>query len=103
MPPRHRTRQRPSQFNNTAVPCRQRCCGTLITIRRQRLVLRLVGVLVRPPGRSATTPRVELQSETMKNFRFVVLAAVACLSTTASAQQHPDISGLWTRGGAAET
>jgi hypothetical protein len=39
----------------------------------------------------------------MKNFRLVVLAAVACLSTAASAQQHLDISGLWTRGGAAET
>ena len=34
---------------------------------------------------------------------FFTLAAVACLSTAASAQQHPDISGLWTRGGAAET
>jgi hypothetical protein len=34
---------------------------------------------------------------------FLALAAVACLSTVASAQQHPDISGLWTRGGAAET
>jgi hypothetical protein len=33
----------------------------------------------------------------------LALAAVACLSTAASAQQHPDISGLWTRGGAAET
>ena len=34
---------------------------------------------------------------------FLVLACVACLSTAASAQQRPDISGLWTRGGAAET
>src|SRR5258706_13180317 len=33
----------------------------------------------------------------------LALAALACLSTAASAQQHPDISGLWTRGGAAET
>ena len=33
----------------------------------------------------------------------LTLAAIACLSTAASAQQHPDISGLWTRGGAAET
>ena len=31
------------------------------------------------------------------------LAASACLSTGALAQPHPDISGLWTRGGAAET
>lgn len=33
----------------------------------------------------------------------LALAAAACLSTAAFAQQHPDISGLWTRGGAAET
>src|SRR5258706_5183859 len=33
----------------------------------------------------------------------LALAAVACLSTAASAQQHPDVSGLWTRGGAADT
>lgn len=33
----------------------------------------------------------------------LVLAAAACLSTTAAAQQHGDIAGLWTRGGAAET
>jgi hypothetical protein len=33
----------------------------------------------------------------------LIFAAVACLSTAASAQQHPNISGLWTRGGAAET
>src|SRR5256885_11559282 len=40
----------------------------------------------------------------MKNFRgLLALAAVVCLSTAASAQQHPDISGLWTRGGAADT
>jgi len=39
----------------------------------------------------------------MKNCGSLVLAAVACLSTAASAQSHPDISGLWTRGGAAET
>jgi len=40
----------------------------------------------------------------MKSSRgFLALAAVACLSTAASGQQHPDISGLWTRGGAAET
>jgi len=40
----------------------------------------------------------------MKSFRVsLALAAVACLSTAASAQQHPEISGLWTRGGAAET
>jgi len=31
------------------------------------------------------------------------LAIVACLSTSSPAQQRPDISGLWTRGGAAET
>jgi hypothetical protein len=40
----------------------------------------------------------------MKHFRFaLVLTAVVCLSTASSAQQHPDISGLWTRGGAAAT
>lgn len=40
----------------------------------------------------------------MKGSRIsLAVAAVACLSTAASAQQHPDISGLWTRGGAAET
>jgi hypothetical protein len=40
----------------------------------------------------------------MKHSRGVLaLAAVACLSALASAQQHPDISGLWTRGGAAQT
>jgi hypothetical protein len=33
----------------------------------------------------------------------LALAAVACLPAAASAQQHPEISGLWTRGGAAET
>jgi len=33
----------------------------------------------------------------------LALAAVACFSTAAAAQQHGDISGLWTRGGAAET
>ena len=31
------------------------------------------------------------------------IAAAVCLSTSVSAQQHPDITGLWTRGGAAET
>jgi len=40
----------------------------------------------------------------MKHSRIVLaLAAVACFSTASSAQQHPDISGLWTRGGAANT
>src|ERR1043165_988297 len=34
---------------------------------------------------------------------FVALASAACLSSAAYAQPHPDISGLWTRGGAAET
>ena len=33
----------------------------------------------------------------------LVLAMVGCLSASASAQQRPDISGLWTRGGAANT
>jgi hypothetical protein len=40
----------------------------------------------------------------MNYFRCALaLATVGCLSTASSAQQHPDISGLWTRGGAAET
>jgi hypothetical protein len=40
----------------------------------------------------------------MKHSRGVfAIAVVACISTSASAQQHPDITGLWTRGGAAET
>jgi hypothetical protein len=40
----------------------------------------------------------------MKQSRVVLaLAAVACLSTATSAQQQRDISGLWTRGGAANT
>ncbi len=40
----------------------------------------------------------------MKHSRVALaLAAVACLSTATSAQQRPDISGLWTRGGAANT
>ena len=40
----------------------------------------------------------------MKHSRIVLaLAAVACFSRASSAQQHPDISGLWTRGGAANT
>jgi hypothetical protein len=34
---------------------------------------------------------------------FLVLAAVALLASSAAAQQHPDISGLWTRGGAGNT
>src|SRR6185437_1435520 len=33
----------------------------------------------------------------------LAMAAVAYLFTAASAQQHGDISGLWTRGGAADT
>lgn len=33
----------------------------------------------------------------------LALVAAVLFFTTASAQQHPDISGLWTRGGAAET
>src|SRR5262245_346935 len=33
----------------------------------------------------------------------LALAAVACFSPATSAQQHGDISGLWTRGGAANT
>jgi hypothetical protein len=45
-----------------------------------------------------------LQSELMKHFRgLLALAAVTCVFASASAQQHPDISGLWTRGGAADT
>ena len=40
----------------------------------------------------------------MKGSRLsLALAAIACFSTAAPAQQHTDISGLWTRGGAAET
>ena len=40
----------------------------------------------------------------MNHFRFALaLTAVACLSTASSAQQRPEISGLWTRGGAANT
>ena len=34
---------------------------------------------------------------------FLALAALASLFSPANAQQHPDISGLWTRGGAADT
>jgi len=33
----------------------------------------------------------------------LALATLVCLSTSTSAQQRPDISGLWTRGGAANT
>ena len=40
----------------------------------------------------------------MKHSRCALaLAAVACLSAAAAAQQRGDISGLWTRGGAANT
>jgi hypothetical protein len=39
----------------------------------------------------------------MKYSGVLAIAAVASLSAAASAQQHPDISGLWTRGGAANT
>src|SRR5690349_13098148 len=43
-------------------------------------------------------------SKPMKHVRFALaLAAVACLSTASSAQQRPNISGLWPRGGAANT
>ena len=45
-----------------------------------------------------------MSAQSMKASRlYFVLAGLAWLSTAASAQQHPDISGLWTRGGAAET
>src|SRR4029453_15845660 len=40
----------------------------------------------------------------MNHSRAVLaLAAVACLSTATAPQPPPDISGLWTRGGAANT
>jgi hypothetical protein len=35
--------------------------------------------------------------------RFAAAAALAFSGSTATAQTHPDISGIWTRGGAAET
>ena len=40
----------------------------------------------------------------MKHFRLALaLVALASISAASSAQQRPDISGLWTRGGAANT
>jgi hypothetical protein len=40
----------------------------------------------------------------MKNILGIfALAAGACICTSTLAQQHPDISGLWMRGGAADT
>jgi hypothetical protein len=45
-----------------------------------------------------------VQGNAMKYFPgFLALVTLTCLSDAAFAQQHPDISGLWTRGGAAET
>jgi hypothetical protein len=45
-----------------------------------------------------------VQGNAMKYFPgFLALVAFTCLSDAAFAQQHSDISGLWTHGGAANT
>src|SRR5262245_46992903 len=78
------------------------CCA--YSRRRQRGGLSWVTAMDRV-CRAAMMRCVDIEQRKPMKHSHVVLAfaAVAFLSTASSAQQRPNISGLWTRGGAANT